>query len=92
MKKILGGTLSNGETILKIVVNEEMNDEWDIRKNEYGIVVSKGTSSVVSVLVKDKDGWCWYLEDVYFKCEWSGSSWESPQPYSGWHWVKCKCE
>jgi hypothetical protein len=91
MKKLIEKHLKKGETVIKIVVNDENAEEWEYYKNEWGIVTSK-TSAEVSALVKDKEGWCWYLEDIYFQAEAVGKTFANPLAIVSTVWNKCKCD
>lgn len=91
MKKLIEKHLKNGETILKVIVNDENAEEWEYHKNEWDIVTSK-TSANVSALMKDKEGWCWYLEDIYFQAEAVGKGFANPLAIVSTIWNKCKCE
>ncbi|MFA6569826.1 MAG: hypothetical protein WCT77_01170, partial [Bacteroidota bacterium] len=91
MKKIIQEYLDPGEVILKVIMTEDYNDEWSVRKNEYGITTHRVSQSYVSVLVKDKDNWCYFMTDLYFEEKWEGNKFGNPLPVTNWKWTKCNC-
>lgn len=64
---------AEGRQVLKIITAENPpHEEWVLYKNDLGLPKEKVTGGKVGILFKAKDGWCYFIENVYFRRDYTG--------------------
>jgi len=69
LKKLLVTEWGNCAEILKLgtfYIYKSGSGDWSLHKNEYGTPTHKANNRKISVVYKGKDGWCYYVDEVFF--------------------------